>query len=284
MFQVIETGADFCSTTAGITMEVQVKSWQQYCCSEKAKERTHGGECQVAAVACLCHLSWGIRSPLTPPVLPVWDDTGSLSAWLAHWLSVCPSIHLTACLPPFHLTLPSLAGLSASPSICQNSLLLPPVFLTSFKVAVVITIKIILSRFSTCFSINFTHTAPPHRHTFPLPSGHSSSKPSMLTSFGYAQAIMATSHFNYKQPHVNADMHVNRQARAEHNATENNTSSETRRYKSSFHSLPDALNFKQVLLFVNMRRLCSPVSEKGNDCYNALWLDWEAPMKRLRWE
>lgn len=51
----------------------------------------------MAAGACFCHLSWGICTRLAPPALPVWDDTNSLSAWLARCLSGCPSIHLIVC-------------------------------------------------------------------------------------------------------------------------------------------------------------------------------------------
>lgn len=153
MSQAIKTGVDFYSTTARIMIEDQVKSWQQYCGSEKGKERrTHSGECQVAAVACLCHLSWGIWSCLTPPVLPVWDDTGSPSAWLANWLPACPSIHLTACLPPFLPSLPSLhsPGCLLVLHFCQHSL---PVYLypSPSQAAINIVLKILLHVFSTSF-------------------------------------------------------------------------------------------------------------------------------------
>lgn len=76
-------------------MEERVKSWQQYY-GEKTEDdrRTHGGQCQVAAGACFGHLSWGICTRLAPPALPVWDDTNSLSAWLAHCLSISSLVGL----------------------------------------------------------------------------------------------------------------------------------------------------------------------------------------------
>lgn len=61
--------------------------------------------------------------------------------------------------------------------------------------------------------------------------------------------------------HVLPDTHTHTEKHTHttyfHSAMENNTSSETQRYKSLFHSLPATFNFKQVLLVLNMHSLHS---------------------------